>query len=250
MVRQFFYAGFADLYWRAMMASNDATLAAIAAKSEKESAYHLRHSSEWIIRLGDGTEESHRRAQSAIDDLWSLTGEMFFGDDSESSLIASGIATDPAALHAPWLKTVKDVIGEATLVLPGNRLDAERRPQRPPQRASRAPAERTAIDAAGVSGGDMVAVLSDADLQRRAWSAASAVVDPEIPVLTIADLGVLRDVTVNDGRVEVAITPTYSGCPAMNMIALEIELALEREGIPQSQGAHRPVAGLDHRLDE
>ena len=58
-----------------------------------------------------------------------------------------------------------------------------------------------------------------------------SVVDPEIPVLTIADLGVLRDVAVDDGRVEVAITPTYSGCPAMNMIALEIELALERAGI-------------------
>jgi ring-1,2-phenylacetyl-CoA epoxidase subunit PaaD len=73
-------------------------------------------------------------------------------------------------------------------------------------------------------------MLSDADVRRRAWDAAAKVVDPEIPVLTIADLGVLRDVAVNDGRVEVAITPTYSGCPAMNMIALEIELALEREG--------------------
>ena len=62
-----------------------------------------------------------------------------------------------------------------------------------------------------------------------------SVVDPEIPVLTIADLGVLRDVAVNDGRVEVAITPTYSGCPAMNMIALEIELALEREGFRSSK---------------
>ena len=67
MVRQFFYAAFADLYWRAMMRSTDATLAAIAAKSEKESAYHVRHSSEWIVRLGDGTEESHARAQAAID---------------------------------------------------------------------------------------------------------------------------------------------------------------------------------------
>jgi len=73
--------------------------------------------------------------------------------------------------------------------------------------------------------------LNDSDLRQRAWNAAAQVVDPEIPVLTIADLGVLRDVAVNDGRVEVAITPTYSGCPAMNMIALEIELALEREGI-------------------
>ena len=77
----------------------------------------------------------------------------------------------------------------------------------------------------------MVAVRDDSDLRRRAWAAASTVVDPEIPVLTIADLGVLREVQIRDGRVEVAITPTYSGCPAMNMIALEIELALERAGI-------------------
>jgi ring-1,2-phenylacetyl-CoA epoxidase subunit PaaD len=69
------------------------------------------------------------------------------------------------------------------------------------------------------------------DLRQTAWNAAAQVVDPEIPVLTIADLGVLREVTVTDNGVEVAITPTYSGCPAMNMIALEIELALEREGI-------------------
>jgi len=76
----------------------------------------------------------------------------------------------------------------------------------------------------------VTAALSEADLRQRAWDVASRVVDPEIPVLTIADLGVLRDVTLRDGQVEVAITPTYSGCPAMNMIALEIELALEREG--------------------
>jgi ring-1,2-phenylacetyl-CoA epoxidase subunit PaaD len=78
-------------------------------------------------------------------------------------------------------------------------------------------------------------VQNDADLQKRAWDAAARVVDPEIPVLTIADLGVLRDVAVIDGHVEVAITPTYSGCPAMSMIALEIELALEREGIRDSK---------------
>jgi ring-1,2-phenylacetyl-CoA epoxidase subunit PaaD len=80
----------------------------------------------------------------------------------------------------------------------------------------------------------MVAVQDKADLKQRAWRAAADVVDPEIPVLTIADLGVLRDVSVSDGQVEVAITPTYSGCPAMNMITLEIELALERAGF------HRP----------
>ena len=73
----------------------------------------------------------------------------------------------------------------------------------------------------------------DGNLRQRAWDAAASVVDPEIPVLTIADLGVLRDVTMTGDRVEVAITPTYSGCPAMNMIALEIELALERAGFHQ-----------------
>src|SRR5712675_494521 len=114
IVRQFFYAGFADLYWRAMMKSEDATLAPIAAKSEKESAYHLRHSSEWMVRLGDGTDESHARAQTAIDDLWAFTGEMFWNDDSDRGLIEAGIAIDPASLRSQWLDSVSSVLGEAT----------------------------------------------------------------------------------------------------------------------------------------
>src|SRR5690349_2147491 len=118
MVRQFFYSAFADLHWRAMMTSSDATLAAIAAKSEKESAYHLRHSSEWMVRLGDGTDESHARAQTAVDDLWAFTGEMFAVDDAERALIDAGVAIDPAGLKSQWLKTVTGVIAEATLALP------------------------------------------------------------------------------------------------------------------------------------
>ncbi|UWU71308.1 1,2-phenylacetyl-CoA epoxidase subunit PaaC [Bradyrhizobium sp. NC92] len=120
LVRQFFYSAFADLYWRTMMSSRDATLAAIAAKSEKESAYHLRHASEWIIRLGDGTEESHRRAQAAIENLWAFTGEMFAVDDGERALIDAGIAVDPGSLRARWLTTLTDVAREATLALPQN----------------------------------------------------------------------------------------------------------------------------------
>jgi ring-1,2-phenylacetyl-CoA epoxidase subunit PaaC len=118
MTRQFFYSAFADLYWRAMMQSRDATLNAIAAKSEKESAYHLRHSSEWMVRLGDGTDESHRRVQGAVDDLWAFTGEMFAVDDSERGLIEAGVAIDPAALRPQWLATVANVLAEATLVQP------------------------------------------------------------------------------------------------------------------------------------
>jgi ring-1,2-phenylacetyl-CoA epoxidase subunit PaaC len=118
MVRQFLYATFADLYWLAMMKSTDVRLAAVAAKSEKESAYHARHSSEWMVRLGDGTAESHRRAQTAIDDLWAYTGEMFAVDDGERDLIDRGIAIDPATLRLQWLTAISTVVNEATLALP------------------------------------------------------------------------------------------------------------------------------------
>ena len=118
MVRQFFYAVFADLYWRAMMKSQDATLAAIAAKSEKESAYHVRHSSEWMVRLGDGTEQSHARAQTGIDDLWGFTGEMFETDEAERALIDADIAVDPVTLRPSWLKTISEIVSQATLTLP------------------------------------------------------------------------------------------------------------------------------------
>src|SRR6476659_11226901 len=98
----------------------------------------------------------------------------------------------------------------------------------------------------------VTALLSDTELRQRAWNAASQVVDPEIPVLTIADLGVLREIAVSDGRVEVAITPTYSGCPAMNMIALEVELALERAGIrgPKIRPVLSPAWTTDWMSDD
>jgi ring-1,2-phenylacetyl-CoA epoxidase subunit PaaC len=116
IVRQLFYSAFADPYWRAMMGSSDPTLAAIAAKSEKESAYHLRHSAEWVIRLGDGTAESHARAQAAVDELWPYTGEVFEPDDGD--LIGRGVAIDPAALRETWSRTVTDILAEATLTAP------------------------------------------------------------------------------------------------------------------------------------
>src|SRR5262249_1173598 len=118
IVRQFFYSAFADPYWRAMTASKNATLAAIAAKSEKESAYHLRHTSEWVIRLGDGTPESHVRAQTAVDELWSFTGELFEADATERELIRQGVAIDPASLRSAWSETMGGVIHEATLQPP------------------------------------------------------------------------------------------------------------------------------------
>lgn len=118
IVRQFLYSAFVDPYWRAMMGSSDPTLAAIAAKAEKESAYHLRHSAEWVIRLGDGTDESRARAQEALDGLWAYTGEMFERDEAERGLMAAGVAVDPESLRPGWESTVDSVLAEATLTRP------------------------------------------------------------------------------------------------------------------------------------
>ncbi|HEX2943410.1 MAG TPA: 1,2-phenylacetyl-CoA epoxidase subunit PaaC [Rhodopila sp.] len=118
ILRQFFYAAYADPYWRGMMRSADATLGAIAAKAEKEMAYHLRHSAEWVLRLGDGTAESHRRLADALVALWPYTGEMFAVDADEQALIADGIALDPATLRLAWEATVGETLRAATLEMP------------------------------------------------------------------------------------------------------------------------------------
>lgn len=98
----------------------------------------------------------------------------------------------------------------------------------------------------------MATAVPDTDLRERAWAAAASVCDPEIPVLGIADLGVLRDIKIENGAVEAFITPTYSGCPAMNMIALEIEVALENAGFakPKVTTVLSPAWTTDWMTDE
>jgi len=96
-------------------------IAAIAAKAEKETAYHLRHAAEWLIRLGDGTAESHRRAQAALDELWMYTGEMFETDAVVAALAAREIAVDPASLRPAWDERLAAVLAEARLTLPAQR---------------------------------------------------------------------------------------------------------------------------------
>jgi ring-1,2-phenylacetyl-CoA epoxidase subunit PaaC len=118
IVRQLLYAAFAHPYFEALMRSKDDTLAAIAAKAVKEMAYHLRHASEWTIRLGDGTDESHARVQEALDELWPFAGELFEVDEIERALIEAGIAADPVALRLVWERTIDEVRREATLTQP------------------------------------------------------------------------------------------------------------------------------------
>jgi ring-1,2-phenylacetyl-CoA epoxidase subunit PaaC len=118
ILRQFLYAAFAQPFWRAMAGAGDATLAAIGGKAEKELAYHLRHCSEWAIRLGDGTAESHRRAQDALDALWPYVGEMFTADAPERALIEAGTVIDPAPLRPAFDAVIDPVLTEATLARP------------------------------------------------------------------------------------------------------------------------------------
>jgi ring-1,2-phenylacetyl-CoA epoxidase subunit PaaC len=111
IARQFLYAAYAAPFWRATARTPNGTLAGIAADVCHEAAYHLRHAGEWLIRLGDGTADSHRRAQAAVDALWSYTGEMF-----EPAAVA--LAPDPLPLRAEWDTTVAAVLAEATLLRP------------------------------------------------------------------------------------------------------------------------------------
>lgn len=120
IVRQFFYSIYQYLLYEKMQASNDEQLVGIAAKSLKEVTYHVKWSSEWVIRLGDGTGESHARMQLAITELWPYTGEMFFPADYETAMIAEGVAPDVSFLKEEWMKKVSEVFNEATLAIPEN----------------------------------------------------------------------------------------------------------------------------------
>ncbi|HUF96555.1 MAG TPA: 1,2-phenylacetyl-CoA epoxidase subunit PaaC [Ilumatobacter sp.] len=118
LVRQFLHDAFAVAYWDAMTTSTDATFAALAGKAVKETTYHLRHSRSWVIRLGDGTDESHRRVAAAVERLWPFTHELFEVDEVERELVATGIAVDPADLLPIWQETVHATLAEATLAVP------------------------------------------------------------------------------------------------------------------------------------
>ena len=199
MVRQFFYSAFADLYWRAMMASTDPT----PRRDRRQVGEGERLPFAPRLGMADPPGRRHRvkatpRTAEAVATLWSYTGEMFDADAVEQGLIADGIALDPATLRPHWDGTVQRVFHEATLDRPANAWMQHGGTLRPAYGASGPSADRDAAFAADLPGRRLVKI----DLRSRAWNAAAEVVDPEIPVLTIADLGVLRDVVVTEGRVE------------------------------------------------
>ena len=118
MVRQFYFASFMQLFWQEAERSSDATLAAIAAKAVKEAQYHRRHCAEWVIRLGDGTDESARRMAEAMALLAPYTGEFFIADPEACGAVEAGIWPDTQALQPAWQADVEQVFAAAKLVPP------------------------------------------------------------------------------------------------------------------------------------
>ena len=118
MLRHFYFAAFMQPFWTGVLHSNDETLSGIAGKALKEVGYHVRHTGEWIIRLGDGTEESAARMADAVASLHPYTGELFTEDDARCACVEQGILPDAASIQAQWNTTIEQGFGTASLEVP------------------------------------------------------------------------------------------------------------------------------------
>jgi ring-1,2-phenylacetyl-CoA epoxidase subunit PaaC len=120
IVRQFLISAYQLELYEALQASSDLRLAHIAAKALKETRYHVRYSASWLVRLGDGTVESHARSQTALDELWPFTAELFASDEVDEVMQVQGIAPQVAPLRARWSQRIDEVLAEATLQRPAD----------------------------------------------------------------------------------------------------------------------------------
>ena len=118
IVRQFLFDAYAVALHAGLSGSNDGEVAAIARKSAKESTYHLRHSRAWMVRLGDGTEESHEKVQSSLIQLMPYAGDLFHSDGISEQAVGEGWGVDPASLRSSWNQVVAETLSEAGLNLP------------------------------------------------------------------------------------------------------------------------------------
>ncbi len=118
IIRQIFVDHFNLLFYSELAKSKDETLAGIAQKAIKEVTYHVRHSSAWVVRFGDGTEDSHNRAQDAVNELWRFTNELFEMDEVENNLVKEGIAVNTSILKEKWEKQITELLTKATLKKP------------------------------------------------------------------------------------------------------------------------------------
>ncbi|SLN40186.1 1,2-phenylacetyl-CoA epoxidase, subunit C [Roseivivax jejudonensis] len=126
LMRLFLFDAWHHALLERLVSSSATEIAEIAAKALKEVHYHLDRSSDLVVRLGDGSEESHARMQAALDLLWPYTGELCFGDDTDAALAEAGILPEPGDLRSAWDATVRETLAEATLAVPEGRNDVQR----------------------------------------------------------------------------------------------------------------------------
>ena len=226
MARLLVFACYQAELYAALLGSADETLAGVAGKAVKEVAYHVDHAHHWVVRLGDGTDESHARMQAALDAEWPLRRGAVHARSTRARRGRHRGGPDGVPRRRPRAGRQGPRRGD-----PGRaRGDAPAR-RRSPRAAHRGLRLRGGRDAAPgplAPGGPMVTTQTR---RSPAWALAAEVPDPEIPVVTIEDLGILRDVAEDDrGWVHVQVTPTYSGCPAMDAIADDLVERLTAAG--------------------
>jgi len=192
VARLLVFSSFRLALFQRLARSSDAVLAAVAAKGVKELTYHRDYAGRWFLTLAQGTEESRRRLLAGLDLVWPLHDELFRTTPVERAAAEQGVGVDPASVLAEVGVVLEQVFS----------VSGVERPRLPPTGA-----------VSGGTGRD--GRHTETMGTETAHRVAATVVDPEMPMLTLADLGVLRDVREEDGRVVVTITPTYSGCPAM-----------------------------------
>ena len=218
---------------------------AIAGKAVKEARYHREHAADWVVRLGDGTAESAARLKAALDLLWPYFAEIFEADAVDDR----GRRGAPRpALGRPARRLARRLRRRARgrrPVAAGRARVPQHRQDRPPQRAPRLRAGRDAASAALVSGRRVVMIdaafgtplpappLRAAGSSRieHAWAVLATVLDPEVPVVSVVDLGIVREVIDDGDALIVVVTPTYSGCPATEVIEASIVAALDDAGL-------------------
>ena len=244
MLRNCAVAVFLELLWERLAESSDAELAAIAGKAVKEARYHREHAADWVVRLGDGTPESTARMKAALDLLWPYIAELFEADAIDEAAAASGLGPRWADLREHWRPSDARRARRSRPRAAGGARVPQHRQERPAQRAPRLRPGRDAAPAARVSGrrvvidADAAPALAPARRSagrrsrvERAWAVLDSVLDPEVPVVSVVDLGIVRAVVDEGDALAVVVTPTYSGCPATEVIEQSIVDALDGAGL-------------------
>ena len=199
--------------------------------------YHLERSADLVIRLGDGTDESHRRMQAALDDVWPYAGELFVTDAVDGRWRRPGVAPRPESLRDAWEAAVRRGAGRGDAAAARRARSSTRAAstaRTPSIWASSSPRCSSCSAPTPARPGERHG--RDLPTTEQVWDWLSEVPDPEIPVISVTDLGIVRDVGWEGDTLVVTVTPTYSGCPATAIINIEIEKALARKAASRRSG--------------